>query len=131
LYGSDRGFILKDKDSDFEESTEELEQPLLVKRFSVSKDEMVKTGILFLMREVSDQVIKSLWYFLAFKYVLHFEIEFWPFVLVVFLGGWLCDAVRTAIDNAVRRDVRKVVMTVGKDRIMYEDKSDPRDDGSE
>lgn len=114
---------------DFEESKEELNKPLPVKRFSVSTKEAVQMGILFVMREGAIQIIQAIWYFFCFRYVLHVEVEFWSFVIVVFFGKWISDSVQTAIDDSVRKDTRKFVMTVSKDRIMYDNLKNPKDEG--
>ena len=97
-----------------------------IKRFSMTLNDMAKLGCIYFLREIAIHIVQTIWFYFVFRYALHLEIDFWPFIVVVFFGKWVCDSVVTGIDDSVRKDTRRVVMTRSKDLITYdvEDKDD-------
>jgi hypothetical protein len=91
-----------------------------IKHFSMPLNDMAKLGCLYFLREIAIHVTQSVWFFFVFRYVLHVEIDFWPFITVVFFGKWITDSIVTAIDDSVRKDTRRVVMTRSKNLVTYD-----------
>jgi hypothetical protein len=100
-------------------------------RFSISHGNLIRLGLLHLMREAASQVVYSLWYYLVFRYVLRIEVEAIPFCLVMFFGRWIADSIDTALESSVKEDSRKVLISHDKNSVLFNVREDENDDGSD